>query len=124
MTATHTFLSPTEIKNIKPYALKALKTVPHLIIIENVDNSPVAFMEIANNKLEMLFVKSDELRKGYGKELLLFGVTKYNILEVVINEQNNNAKEFYQHMGFEVYKRSEFDEQNQHFPILYMRRNK
>lgn len=124
MTATHTFLSPTEIKNIKPYALKALKTVPHLIIIENVDNSPVAFMGIANNKLEMLFVKSDELRKGHGKELLLFGVTKYNILEVVVNEQNNNAKEFYQHMGFEVYKRSEFDEQNQHFPILYMRRNK
>lgn len=89
MTATHTFLSPTEIKSIKTYALKALKTVPHLIIIENVDNSPVAFMGIANNKLEMLFVKSDELRKGYGNELLQFGVTKYNILEVVINEQNN-----------------------------------
>ena len=31
------------------------------------------------------------------------------------------AKGFYEHMGFKVYKRNELDEQGNHYPILYMK---
>ena len=31
--------------------------------------------------------------------------------QVVVNEQNPQAKGFYEHMGFKVYERSEIDEQ-------------
>ena len=35
--------------------------------------------------------------------------------------QNPNAKGFYEHLGFRVYKRSETDEQGNSYPILYMK---
>lgn len=38
-----------------------------------------------------------------------------------INEQNPLAKGFYEHMGFQVYKRTETDEQGRPYPVLYMR---
>ena len=38
-----------------------------------------------------------------------------------IVEQNPLAKGFYEHMGFEVYKRTERDEQGDPYPLLYMR---
>ena len=39
-----------------------------------------------------------------------------------MNEQNPQAKGFYEHMGFRVYKRTELDEQGNPYPLLYMRR--
>ncbi len=69
----------------------------------------------------MLFIKNSERGKGLGKKLLNYGIENYNINEVIVNEQNLNAKDFYEHIGFKVYKRSELDEQGQSYPILYMR---
>lgn len=37
-------------------------------------------------------------------------IEKYNVNELAVNEQNPNAKAFYEHLGFKVYKRSETDE--------------
>ena len=61
--ATHLFLSNEEIKNIKKYVPYALEEVKHLIVLENDENAPIAFMGIDNGKLEMLFVKNSERRK-------------------------------------------------------------
>ena len=119
--ATHLFLSNEEIKNIKKYVPQALKEVLHLIIIENEKNIPIAFMGIEDTKLEMLFIKNSERGKGLGKRLLNYGIKNYNIDELVVNEQNPNAKGFYEHLGFRVYKRSETDEQGNLYPILYMK---
>ena len=110
-----------EIKNIKKYVPQALKSVLHLIIIENKNNTPIAFMGIENKKLEMLFIKNSERGKGLGKRLLNYGIKNYNIDELVVNEQNPNAKGFYEHLGFRVYKRSKTDEQGNSYPILYMK---
>lgn len=104
--ATHLFLSNEEINNIKEYVLQALKGVSHLVIVENKNNEPVAFMGIEDTKLEMLFIRNNEREKGLGKKLLNYGIKNYNINELVVNEQNPNAKGFYEHMGFKVYKRS------------------
>lgn len=100
---------------------QALKKISHLIIVENNDNIPIAFMGIENQKLEMLFITNDERKKGLGKHLLSYGIENYNVKELIVNEQNPNAKEFYEHMGFKAYKRSEIDEQGNSYPILYMR---
>ena len=40
--------------------------------------------------------------------------------EVTVNEQNPEAKGFYEHMGFCVYKRTDCDEQGAPYPLLYM----
>ena len=121
ITTTHTFLSNFEIENIKKYVPKILKDISHLIVIFNDNRQPIGFMGVENRKIEMLFIKTNQQKKGFGKKLIEFGIKHYNICEVNVNEQNPIARSFYEHMGFEVYKRSETDEQGNPYPILYMK---
>lgn len=65
--ATHLFLSNDEIKNIKEYVPQAIWGVSHLVIIENENNQPIAFMGIEDRKLEMLFIRNSERGKRLGK---------------------------------------------------------
>ena len=120
--ATHLFLSHDEINAIKQYVPQALKEIPTLVIAENEAGKPVGFMGIANQMLEMLFVSNESRGQGIGKQLLQYGIEKYSIIELAVNEQNPLAKGFYEHMGFEVYKRTELDKQGNPYPLLYMRR--
>ena len=122
--ATHLFLSDEEIKNIKQYVPKALKEIPHLIIAENKNGYPIGFMGIADQKLEMLFILNEERKKGIGKKLLRYGIVNYSVNELTVNEQNSFAKGFYEHMGFQVYKKTDIDEQGNPYPLLYMKRGK
>lgn len=118
---THLFLSSSEIEKIKKYVPVALKEVEHLIVFKNDDNKFIAFMGINDKKLEMLFVKNDERKKGIGKKLLNYGIEKYGVNDLTVNEQNKEALVFYKHMGFKAYKRSKKDEQGWPYPILYMK---
>lgn len=108
--ATHLFLSDREIKNIKEYVPQALKNVEHLVIAEDEAGCPKAFMGIEDGSLEMLFVAPEERGKGLGKRLLRYGIENYAVERLAVNEQNPQAKGFYEHMGFRVYKRTELDE--------------
>lgn len=120
--ATHLFLSEGEIENIRKYVPQALKEIPFLIVAENEDQIPVGFMGIAGRHLEMLFVSDDVRGKGLGRKLLAYGIEKYAVNDLAVNEQNPLAKGFYEHMGFAVYKRTECDEQGNPYPLLYMKR--
>ena len=86
-----------------------------------INHTPIAFMGIKDTKLEMLFIKNSEREKGLGKQLLKYGIEKYDVNELTVNEQNPNAKGFYEHMGFKTYKKTEVDEQGNPYPILYMK---
>lgn len=118
---THLFLSDSEIKNIAQYIPQALNSIAHLIIAVNNQKKPVAFMGIEKRKLEMLFISPQYRGQGLGKQLLHYGMENYSINELGVNEQNPQAKSFYEHMGFQVYKRTDTDEQGNPYPILYMR---
>ena len=120
--ATHLFLSAKEIESIKQYVPRALREVPHLLAVKNEKGRPVGFMGIAEHRLEMLFISASERGKGLGKELLKYGMDTYSVTDLAVNEQNPLATGFYEHMGFEVYKRTELDEQGNPYPLLYMRR--
>ena len=54
--ATHLFLSAGEVAEIKPYVPQALREVPHLIVARRADGTPVGFLGIDGQKLEMLFL--------------------------------------------------------------------
>lgn len=120
--ATHLFLSDDERGEIKQYVPQALKEVPILVVAENENGNPMGFMGIADKMLEMLFVLNESRGQGIGKQLLLYGIKNYAVNELAVNEQNPLAKGFYEHMGFEVYKRTELDEQGNPYPLLYMKR--
>ena len=118
--ATHLFLSDDEIQRIKEYVPQALSGVAHLVIAEDDAGRPVAFMGIADGTLEMLFISPQERGKGLGKRLIQYGIKNYSVQQLAVNEQNPQAKGFYEHMGFQVYKRTDFDEQGNPYPLLYM----
>lgn len=121
--ATHHFLSDAEIQRIKKYVPQALGGVKHLILAENASGEPIAFMGVEDHRLEMLFLSPKERGKGLGKQLLLYGIQNYGIEELTVNEQNPQAVGFYEHMGFETYKRTDMDEEGNPYPLLYMKRN-
>ena len=118
--ATHLFLSEDEINHIKEYVPQALDSIAHLVIAEDGDGRPVAFMGVEDGSLEMLFIAPQERGKGLGKRLLQYGIENYGLKRLAVNEQNPQAKGFYEHMGFQVYKRTELDEQGNPYPLLYM----
>lgn len=118
--ATHLFLSDTEIRRIKEYVPEALAAVPHLIVAEK-GGAPAAFMGIEGTTLEMLFIAPGEQGRGLGRELIQWGIQIYGVNELAVNEQNPQARGFYEHMGFRIYKRTETDEQGGPYPLLYMR---
>lgn len=80
-------------------------SVSHLIVLEKSDNLSIAFMEIEDKKLEMLFIKNSERGRGYGRQLLTYGIEKYGIYKLIVNEQNPEVKGFYEHMCFKIYKK-------------------
>lgn len=120
--ATHLFLSENEIEGIKKYVVQALNEIPHLMIVESENQDPAGFMGIVGQHLEMLFISDKERGKGLGKALLKYGIEKYSVNDLAVNEQNPLAKGFYEHMGFKVYKRTDYDEQGNPYPLLYMSR--
>ena len=80
----------------------------------------VAFMGIEDGTLEMLFISPEERGKGLGKRLIEYGIESYSVERLAVNEQNPQAKKFYEHMGFHVNKRTGLDEQGNPYPLLYM----
>ena len=99
----------------------AIENVEYLIIAEKEFGEPVAFMGIDSNRLEMLFLSPEVRGKGLGKQLLQYGIETYYIQELTVNEQNPQAVGVYEHMGFQTYKRTEYDEEGNPYPLLYMR---
>ena len=122
--ATHNFLSNEEIEKIKEFVPQALSNIAHLIIETDENKIPIAFMGIEKQKLEMLFITSKCRGKGIGKKMLLYGIENYKINDLAVNEDNPQAKGFYEHMGFKVYQRNELDDQGKPYPVLYMQLEK
>ncbi len=119
--ATHHFLSDAEVNQIKEYVPQALDGVEHLIVTENESGEPIAFMGTEDGRLEMLFLSPGERGKGIGRQLLQYGMDHYDVNELTVNEQNPQAVGFYEHMGFQTYKRTDYDEEGNPYPLLYMR---
>lgn len=117
--ATHSFLSEEAINNLKPFVLEALEGIAHLYVAYR-GKKPIAFMGISGEKIEMLFVSPCHFRQGLGKLLVGLAIKKQQAIHVDVNEQNPQAKAFYEHLNFEMYERTETDNQGNPYPILKM----
>ena len=116
--ATNHFLSDAEVEQIKQYVPQALTEVAHLFVAQQ-GEQPVGFMGIEKDSLEKLFLAPQARGKGLGKQLLQEGIAR-GVRRLTVNEQNPQARIFYEHMGFRVYKRTDCDEQGNPYPLLYM----
>ena len=59
---------------------------------------------------------------GRVEEDYQYGMERFDIREVTVNEQNPQAVGFYRHMGFSVFGRTDTDDQGAPYPLLYMER--
>lgn len=119
--ATHGFLEPDDILFFKSVIQEhhAFSLVDLTCIVDE-KNGILGFMGIADGKLEMLFLDPGQRGKGLGKQLLLYAIHEYHITKVDVNEQNETARQFYEHFGFIVKSRSPLDGTGKPYPILHM----
>jgi len=116
--ATHHFLDPEDItfyKSIIPEVLPQVK-----LFIYEIEGQTAGFMGISGNTLDMLFVDPDYRRKGIGSKLFQYAQSAFKISRVDVNEQNQQAVDFYLKTGFVQTGRRATDDFGKAYPILEM----
>lgn len=117
--ATHYFLSPADFRTIKE--IVNAFDFHELQVLCAVQGDQVAgFIGVADRKVEMLFVSPEYFGQRLGLKLLQYAVTELQADRVDVNEQNQQALNFYRKFGFETFERTEKDDLGMNYPILRM----
>ena len=118
--ATHHFLASEDFEHIK--ALVQTIDFTHFEVYCLFDDTQMTgFVGVADRKVEMLFIDPNFFGKGMGKQLMTFAIQQLRADKVDVNEANTQAVGFYKLLGFEVYERTEKDDQGNNYPLLRMR---
>lgn len=118
--ATHDFLKQDDFIEIKALVHSIDFNDFQVFCLLN-ENRVLGFIGVAEKKVEMLFIDPAYIGQGLGKKLLNFAILELNANLVDVNEQNTNAFKFYQKFGFEIFERTDRDEQGREYPLLRMR---
>jgi putative acetyltransferase len=121
--ATHDFLSQEDFQSIK----EIVTTIDfnHFDVFCLVqDDQVLGFVGVAGQKTEMLFLDPNYFGQGLGKILMNYAINELSVDKVDVNEQNINAVNFYQHLGFNTYERTLKDDQGKDYPLLRMKLNR
>lgn len=117
---SHHFLGTDDIENLIPFVHDSIQDIEHLIVLYQKEKT-IAFIGIENQKIEMLFVAPDNFGQGFGKTLINIAIKDYHAIYIDVNELNQTAENFYKHIGFQTFERTNTDEQGNPFPILKMK---
>lgn len=121
---THHFLSVKEIDELAQTLPEALRRIPHLLVVKDESHTIVAFVGIRERDIDLLFVDPIYHKRGIGRACIEYAIEQYQVDSLCVNEQNPQAKAFYEHLGFQVIRRSNQDEQGRPYPLLYMKLKK
>ncbi|MBK2402759.1 MULTISPECIES: GNAT family N-acetyltransferase [unclassified Erysipelothrix] len=120
---THDFITEAMIDAMRPEVHTAFASMDAVVVYE--DHHMISgFMGVLNQKVEMLFLDASARGHGVGSRLIHYAISEFSVNRVDVNEQNYQARGFYEHLGFEVYDRSECDDAGRPFPILHMKRSR
>jgi putative acetyltransferase len=118
--ATHDFLTE---EDIAFYAEQVrgvyLLQVELLVAVDEADR-PVGFMGMTGMKIDALFVDPSRHGQGVGRALVNHARRREPALEVDVNEQNRQARTFYERLGFRETGRSELDGSGRPFPLIHL----
>lgn len=117
--ATHDFLTAYDRQEIEKEVVGFFSETPVWVATDQQDQ-PLGFMFLHEGHLEALFVDASARGLGVGKQLVSHALALHPNLSVDVNEQNQQAIGFYQHMGFQVTGRSERDSQGRPYPLLHL----
>ena len=117
--ASHHFLPEDYLQHIKSLLPEIFKHVT-IYVYRSEQGLITGFLGVSDEKIEMLFIDPQHMRKGIGKQLTRFAIEELRLSAVDVNEQNKDALHFYQQLGFTVTKRNKVDSLGKPFPILEM----
>lgn len=118
--ATHDFLTSTDFEEIKDLVSNINFNDFQVFCLTN-ENLVLGFIGVAYKKVEMLFLDPKYFGLGLGQKLLNFVVKELNADKLDVNEQNVKALKFYQKFGFEIFERTDKDDQGRNYPLLRMK---
>ena len=118
--ASHHFLTDADLDFLRPLIVDGLLGLDHLLGLRDQEGRLRAFLGVHGNKMEALFVDPAVHRRGIGTLLARHGITSLGVTAVDVNEQNPDARAFYEALGFVVRDRSPLDSTGKPFPILHM----
>lgn len=117
--ATHDFLTPEDRLAIDEMVCGFLPRVPLWLAVDSNDY-PLAFMMIDDRHMEALFIDPAHRGAGIGAALVRHGLTLHPNMTTDVNEQNDQAIGFYEHMGFRRTSRSPIDGQGRPYPLIHL----
>ncbi|PHS62403.1 MAG: acetyltransferase [Thalassobium sp.] len=118
--ATHDFLAEQDLVELKPLILEQYFAAVELTVAKDTDAQILGFIGVSEGNIEMLFIAPDSRGLGVGKLLTCYAINNQQATRVDVNEQNEQALGFYQHLGFSVIGRSPLDGQGKPYPLLHM----
>lgn len=117
--ATHDFLSTVDRLAIEEEVAGFLPSAPLHLAVDEQDR-PIAFMLLDGGHMEALFVDPVVRGKGVGAALVRHALMLHPGLTTDVNEQNEQAVGFYEHLGFERTGRSALDGQGRAYPLIHL----
>ncbi|MDH4418947.1 MAG: acetyltransferase [Acidovorax sp.] len=118
--ATHDFLAEEDLQNLKPLILEHYFDAVDLRCAKDAQGEIQGFCGVLDGNIEMLFISPDARGKGIGAILSAHAIKEQGASKVDVNEQNEQALGFYQHIEFKVIGRSPVDGQGKQYPLLHM----
>jgi putative acetyltransferase len=119
--ATHHFVSEADLRVFEPLVRAALPKIAQLACVRDGQGWAAGFIAVVDRKVEMLFIHPGARGQGAGRRLLEYAISKFDAVELDVNEQNAQAIGFYLHLGFVVVGRSALDGTGKPYPLLHMR---
>ena len=119
--ATHRFLGESDIVGMRDEVRAGIAGIP-LLAVAYEGEVPRAFAGAHDGILEMLFVAPEARGHGIGRAMLARATCAWDVFRLDCNAQNDQARGFYEHEGFEVLYRTSLDDAGRPFPLLRMHR--
>jgi putative acetyltransferase len=118
--ATHHFLTPAHLEMLSEIVRDYYLPTTIFLLAVDANDQPVAFLGGEGGTVEALFVDPDWFGKGVGRMLMTQALTRAPVLRLDVNEQNAQARGFYERLGFVAVGRSETDGAGLPYPLIHM----
>lgn len=117
--ATHDFLSAEDRAAIDREVQDFLPGMPLWLAVEG--GTVLGFMGLSGSHLDALFIDPAHRGRGVGRLLVSHAVALERRLTTDVNEQNPQARGFYERLGFIAFGRSAIDDQGRPYPLIHMK---
>jgi len=122
--ATHHFLTDVDVVSLRPQVAAELAgDAAEWWVAQDDAGAVLGFVGYSPGTVEGLFLDPAHRGRGVGRRLVAHAQRLGGgPLRVDVNEQNGDARAFYERLGFAVVSRSATDGAGRPFPLLHMRR--